>query len=137
MQFTSGSFNAKLIRELEKEYQFGREVGEAFLRVHNLVGKLLANLNGGLGTLDHKSALTLIDNLESHYPGMNDDEYNFMASSIFLCCYCDFELDDNGEEEMDGLPLVEVIDLVLFHEMDKPEPGAVMFAAPDASKYRQ
>ncbi len=137
MQFTSGAFNTKVLRELDKEYQYGREVGEAFLRVLVLVGKLLVNPNGGLRALDRKSAYALIDTLEDRHPGMNNDEYDFMASSIFELCCCGFQSDENEDEAIDGLPLTEIIDLVLFHELDKSESRGLMLVARDASKVRQ
>ena len=134
MQFTPGALNSNLLLELEKEYQFGREVGQAFLRVHELLGKLLVKMNGGLGTLNLEGVPTMIDSLEDHYPGMKNDEYSFMASSIFHHRYCDFVFGENEGEDVDELPLVEVIDQVLSHEMDKLESGAVILAVPDASK---
>ncbi len=137
MQLTSETFNSTLLQKLENAYQYGLEVGDAFLRAHELLGKLLVNLNGGLGALDSKSASTLIDGLEDLYPGMNKDEYEFMASSIFQLCCCGLQRDDNMDEAIDELPLTDTIDLVLFHELDKSESRGIMPAALDASKVMQ
>ncbi len=136
MKFLSDVVNARILQELEKTRQYGREVGEAFLKSHEVIGKLLVILNGGLDAMDRKGGLALIDSLEDRYPGMNKNEYEFMASSIYLWCCCGLQSDVNGEDELDELPLVEVIDLVLFNDLDKTNLDETVLAALATSKIR-